>query len=464
MTATPRLSLPLLAAGQAQKHVTHNDALTRLDALVHLTVDSRSQTVPPAVPTELSACIIPPGATGVFSGRTDQIALFEDGGWIFLTPRPGWQAWVSDESEHHLWTGAEWRRDSPLSSLGASLWGVNGTADATTRFVVKAPASLFDHDGAGHQLKLNKATAGETASLLFQDGYSGRAEIGLAGDDDLHCKVSADGSAWAEALTVERSTGEVSLPATPWASGGNLLLNGDLQINQRGFAGGALAAGIYGFDRWKAGPAGATLSVAGYDLTLSAGALVQPVEPALWGLSSFAGLPLTLSVEGLSGGALSVSVGSVSGSVAAGAGRRSVTLTPAAGDTGALLVSLAPVGPAVSLRRVKLEIGRRASTWAARPATLEELLCARYFWRPESSLALDAYQAAGGAVAQTLILPTRMRATPSAAFAVSGTVNVAGESPALTVLSRREARVSVAASAVGRVQATFGSIAFDAEL
>ena len=36
--------------------------------------------------------------------------------------------------------------------------------------------------------------------------------------------------------------------------------------------------------------------------------------------------------------------------------------------------------------------------------------------------------------------------------------------PALTVLSRREARVSVAASAVGRVQATFGSIAFDAEL
>lgn len=464
MTATPRLSLPLLAAGQAQKHVTHNDALTRLDALVHLTVDSRSAGTPPAVPTELSAFIIPPGATGVFSGRTNQIALFEDGGWIFLTPRPGWQAWVVDEAEHNLWTGTEWRRDSPLSSLGASLWGVNGTADVTTRFVVKAPASLFNHDGAGHQLKLNKAVAGETASLLFQDGYSGRAEIGLAGDDDLHCKVSADGSAWAEALVIDAATGEVSLPATPWASGGNLLLNGDWQINERGFAGGALAAGIYGFDRWKAGPAGATLTVAGYDLTLSAGALVQPVEPALWGLSSFAGLPLTLSVEGLSGGALSVSVGSVSGSIASGAGRRSVTLTPAAGDTGALLVSLAPVGPAVSLRRVKLEIGRRASTWAARPATLEELLCAGYFWRPETAIALDAYQVAGGAVAQTLILPARMRATPSAAFAVSGTVNVAGGSPALTVLSRREACVSVTASAVGRVQATFGSIAFDAEL
>ncbi len=273
--------------GQAQKHVTHNDALTRLDALVHLTVDSRSQTVPPAVPTELSAFIIPPGATGVFSGRTDQIALFEDGGWIFLTPRPGWQAWVvtrrapsldrsrvaarqpaQQPRRQPLGRERHRRRHDPLRGAGAG--------------------EPFNHDGAGHQLKLNKAAAGETASLLFQDGYSGRAEIGLAGDDDLHCKVSADGSAWAEALTVERSTGEVSLPATPWASGGNLLLNGDLQINQRGFAGGALAAGIYGFDRWKAGPAGATLSVAGYDLTLSAGALVQPVEPALWGLSSFA--------------------------------------------------------------------------------------------------------------------------------------------------------------------------------
>ncbi len=464
MTATPRLSLPLLAAGQAQKHVTHNDALTRLDALVHLTVDSRSAVTPPAVPTELSAFIIPSGATGAFAGRTDQIALFEDGGWTFLVPRAGWQAWVSDESEHHLWTGSEWRRDSPLSSLGASLWGVNGTADVTTRFVVQAPASLFNHDGAGHQLKLNKAAAGETASLLFQDGYSGRAEFGLAGDDDLHCKVSANGSAWAEALVIDAGTGEISLPATPWASAGNLLLNGDLQINQRGFAGGALAAGAYGFDRWKAGPEGATLAVAGYDLTLSAGALVQLVEPVLWGLSSFAGLPLTLSVEGLSGGALSVTVGSVSGSIAAGAGRPGVTLTPAVGDTGVLSVSLAPSGPAVTLRRIKLEIGRRASVWVARPAALEELLCTRYFWRPESSLGLDAYQAAGGGVAQTLVLPARMRAPPGAAFTVSGTVNVAGGSPALTVLSRREARVSVTAAAAGRVQAAFGSIAFDAEL
>lgn len=464
MTATPRLSLPLLAAGQAQKHVTHNDALTRLDALIHLVVDSRTQAAPSATPTELSAYIVPGGGSGVFAGRTDQVALFEDGGWTFLVPRPGWQAWVADEGEHNLWTGTEWRRDSPLSSLGASLWGVNGTADATTRFVVQAQASLFNHAGAGHQVKLNKAAAGETASLLFQDGYSGRAEIGLAGDDDLHIKVSADGSGWAEAMVVDRATGEVALPATSWAGAQNLLVNGDLQVNQRGFAGGVLAASAYGFDRWKAGPAGATLSLAGYVLTLSSGAIVQPVEPALWGVASFAGLPLTLSVEGLAGGNLSVSIGSVSGVITAGSGRRSVTLTPAAGDTGPLAVSIAPASGTVTLQRIKLEFGRRASGWVARPATLEEALCARYHWRHEAALAFDAYQAAGGAAQQPITLPVRMRAVPSAAFALSGATNVAVGSEVLTVLSLREARAGVTAAATGRVRASFGSIAFDAEL
>ena len=194
MSVTPRLSLPLLAAGQAQKHVTHNDALMRLDALIHLGVHSRTQTAPPASPSEFSAYLAPDGGTASSPGAANQIALFEDGGWTFLAPREGWQCWIEDEAELHVWTGSQWRRASPISSLGASLWGVNATADATTRLAVSAAASLFNHAGADHRLELNKAAACDTASLLFQTGWSGRAEIGLAGDDDLHVKVSADGS------------------------------------------------------------------------------------------------------------------------------------------------------------------------------------------------------------------------------------------------------------------------------
>jgi microcystin-dependent protein len=54
---------------------------------------------------------------------------------------------------------------------------------------------------------VNKETDGDTASLLFQSAWSGRAEIGLAGDTDFVVKVSADGSAWTEAIRVDKDTG-----------------------------------------------------------------------------------------------------------------------------------------------------------------------------------------------------------------------------------------------------------------
>jgi len=52
MTDTPHLGLPTLAAAQAQKHVTHNEALHRLDALVMLAVADRDLAAPPAAPAE----------------------------------------------------------------------------------------------------------------------------------------------------------------------------------------------------------------------------------------------------------------------------------------------------------------------------------------------------------------------------------------------------------------------------
>lgn len=465
MTATPRLDLPLLAAGQAQKHVTHNDALIRLDALVHLAVASRTETFPPAVPVETSAYIVPADGTGVFAGHEDEVAIFEDGGWSFLEPRPGWQAWVADEAEEQVWTGAVWRRASPISSEGAELWGVNATADATNRLAVASPASLFDHDGAGHRLTINKAVAGQTASVVLQDGFSGRAEIGLAGDDDLHFKVSADGSAWTEALLVDRASGLVSLPATPWAAQPNLLVNGDMAINQRGFAGGALGSGAYGFDRWKADAAGTNLSISGFAITLTSGAIAQVVEPALWGIASFAGVPLTLSVERLSGGDLTVAIGGVSATIPAGSGRRAATLTPAGGDTGPLAVRLAPAAGAVTFQRIKLEFGTHATAWQARPLPQEQMLARRYHWRIAGGFLFDGYQAAGQTLSGLILLPTAMRAVPSVSFSVLSQGNIdSGTARGIDTPTIGSARMWMAAAATGRVFAEFSAIAFDAEL
>jgi hypothetical protein len=118
-----------------------------------------------------------------------------------------------------------------------TVFGVNASADSTTRFAVAAAASLFNHAGAGHQHMINKNAAGDTASLLFQTGFSGRAEMGTTGDDNFHFKVSADGSAWNEAIVVDRSTGKVSLPATPDIATLTFVIDG---------GGSAIAAGIKG--------------------------------------------------------------------------------------------------------------------------------------------------------------------------------------------------------------------------
>lgn len=83
-----------------------------------------------------------------------------------------------------------------------------------SRLVVAAEASLFDNVGNGHQHKINKASAGDTASMLYQTNYSGRAEIGLTGDDKFHFKVSANGSSWTEAFVIDPATGYVGIGTT----------------------------------------------------------------------------------------------------------------------------------------------------------------------------------------------------------------------------------------------------------
>jgi len=87
--------------------------------------------------------------------------------------------------------------------------GVNATADSANKLAVASSAILFDNVGNGVQSKLNKHAAGDTASTLYQTGYSGRAEAGLCGDDNFHFKVSADGANWFDALDLRNSDGAV---------------------------------------------------------------------------------------------------------------------------------------------------------------------------------------------------------------------------------------------------------------
>ncbi len=211
MTDTPNLKLSYIAAAQAQKHVTHNEAIRALDAIVQLSVLDKDLATPPASPADGDRYIVASGATGAWAGKDGQIAAFQDGAWMVYAPREGWLAWVADEDKLYAYDGSSWSDATNAAHQNVPFLGINATADATNRLAVSSPASLFNHAGAGHQLKVNKNTAADTASVLFQTGFSGRAEFGLAGDDDWHVKVSADGTTWNEAFVVDGGTGETTL-------------------------------------------------------------------------------------------------------------------------------------------------------------------------------------------------------------------------------------------------------------
>ncbi|MFQ5625422.1 MAG: hypothetical protein ACE5FM_02080 [Methyloligellaceae bacterium] len=128
---------------------------------------------------------------------------------------------MADEDKLLAWDGTAWNEVAGGSVNPTPLVGVNATADLTNRLSVSSPSALLNHAGAGHQLKLNKNLATDTASLLFQTGFSGRAEMGLTGDDDYHFKVSSDGSVWNEAIVINRTTGGVTFPNTTISGSGS---------------------------------------------------------------------------------------------------------------------------------------------------------------------------------------------------------------------------------------------------
>jgi hypothetical protein len=215
---TTHLSLPLIAPAQAQKHVPHNEAIWALDALTHLSVPQAERNDPPAVPVDGGRHIVGPAPTGDWAGHAGEVAVRRDAAWLFLVPRAGWVAWAEAEGALLVHDGAGWAVQGGAGGGGGGTpgrvpeLGIGTDADATNVLSVAGPATLLSHSGAGHRLTLNKAGPPETASLLFQSGWSGRAEMGLAGQDDFSIKVSADGAAWHEAIRCDAATGAVTMP------------------------------------------------------------------------------------------------------------------------------------------------------------------------------------------------------------------------------------------------------------
>lgn len=135
--ASPRLGLPYVAAGQAQKHVTVNEAFARLDGLVQTAVVSRTVPAQPANPDDGALYILPAAATGAAWGSEDEGALMrvEASGWRRLDPRIGHIVWVADEAAALVFDGGDWR---PLSEFldFENLVAATSPSGGRTRFAI----------------------------------------------------------------------------------------------------------------------------------------------------------------------------------------------------------------------------------------------------------------------------------------------------------------------------------------
>jgi Protein of unknown function (DUF2793) len=107
---TPRHALPELFVGQAQKEITHNEALARIDALLHPEIQAVLAVPPPALSdVDDGKCwIIGDSPSGPWAGRSKEIAVWAGGSWRYITPVKGMSVWHVADSKRLFYIGDNW--------------------------------------------------------------------------------------------------------------------------------------------------------------------------------------------------------------------------------------------------------------------------------------------------------------------------------------------------------------------
>lgn len=113
---TPKLGLPYLATGQAQKEVTHNEALNLIDVASQPIVLNMTTSAPPGSPTNGQAWIVAASPTGAWAGKVNQIATWFDG-WFFLQPTEGWRVYDLGADTERFFNGTAWGDAKPAANV-----------------------------------------------------------------------------------------------------------------------------------------------------------------------------------------------------------------------------------------------------------------------------------------------------------------------------------------------------------
>ena len=182
MTNTAQLRLPLLAAGQAQKHVTVNEALAKLDAFAQLRLTSLNLNEPPDTANPGQSYFVGGESNGAWAGQAGKIATSVNGGWTFTEPLIGWKAWDEEDQTFKIFDGIEWLTGGVSVTSSGSATGfktdefdhvVEPGATNTTVYALPSASVVFGVTGRVISALLGSGLSSWRLGVLESDGRYG---------------------------------------------------------------------------------------------------------------------------------------------------------------------------------------------------------------------------------------------------------------------------------------------------
>lgn len=202
MSESHHLSLPYVQASQAQKHVTVNEALQKLDALVQLSALSQTLSEPPVSPADGERYIVAHSASGDWLGWEGSLAHREDGAWVKYVPMNGWQCWVDDEASLLTYREGEWRGGGAKTILGQTPSG----------------AQMAIHSVEIEHV-ISAGTTNETSLLIPNKamvfGLTSTVTAAIVGPSDWALGVGADHFRYGNGLGVAEASSGVGISSAP---------------------------------------------------------------------------------------------------------------------------------------------------------------------------------------------------------------------------------------------------------
>ncbi len=223
MTETTQLGLPLVQPAQAQKHVTVNEAFARLDALSQITL-AGSGSVAPVTANEGALFAVEAGASGDWAGEAGRLALFLNGGWLFVTPQVGWRGWRSDTGVAVAFDGVDW-------VPGGGAFSANGAGFVQRSIEVDHSITAGATSLVLGFIPANATVYGITGRVLSDIGGASSLEIGVAGSSNRYASgIGVSVGAWLRGVTGNPLAYYADTDVVVTASGGNFDGSGVLRL------------------------------------------------------------------------------------------------------------------------------------------------------------------------------------------------------------------------------------------